>query len=57
MAGFRGLRSRGPPGYDTSARQGLGLAIVKGIVELHRGTAAVVSQPGPDTTVTLTVPG
>lgn len=37
-----------------SGRVGLGLAIVKSIAELHGGTAAIVSEPGRGTRVTLT---
>jgi signal transduction histidine kinase len=43
----------------TSARKngfGLGLAIVREIVQLHRGTIEIASEPGRGTTVTLTLP-
>jgi signal transduction histidine kinase len=39
--GWRGTHARTPP-----AGAGLGLAIVKGIVEAHRGRAAVRNVPG-----------
>ena len=35
---------------------GLGLAIVRRIVETHRGTLTIKSQPGAGTTMTLTLP-
>jgi two-component system heavy metal sensor histidine kinase CusS len=43
-------RSKGKPG------SGLGLAIVKSIMQLHHGTASIVSEPGKGTTVTLSFP-
>ncbi len=36
---------------------GLGLAIVKSIMQLHHGTASIVSEPGKGTTVTMSFPG
>jgi two-component system heavy metal sensor histidine kinase CusS len=47
---------RADPARSPGGRVGLGLAIVKGVVELHGGTAAVASEPGRGTTVTLTFP-
>jgi signal transduction histidine kinase len=47
---------RADPARPPGGRVGLGLAIVKGVVELHGGTAAVASEPGRGTTVTLTFP-
>jgi signal transduction histidine kinase len=35
---------------------GLGMVIVKSVVEAHRGTIAVSSQPGEGTTVTIRIP-
>ena len=35
---------------------GLGLAIVKSIMQLHNGSASIVSEPGKGTTVTLSFP-
>lgn len=49
---FRADPSRNRAG----GRVGLGLAIVKSIVQLYKGTVAVVSEPGRGTKVTLTLP-
>jgi two-component system sensor histidine kinase BaeS len=38
------------------AGAGLGLAIVRDLVTAHGGTAALVSEPGVGTTVTITLP-
>jgi len=43
-------------GGTTSGGTGLGLAIVQSIVTLHGGSAAIVSQPGRGTRVTLLLP-
>jgi signal transduction histidine kinase len=42
-----GSKHRGP---------GLGLSIVRALIELHRGTIAVDSEPGRGTVVTCTFP-
>lgn len=39
-----------------SGGTGLGLSIVQGIMQLHRGTAEITSQPGAGTRVTLCLP-
>lgn len=45
-----------PSRSQASGGTGLGLAIVQGIMQLHRGTVAIVSEPGKGTRVTLSVP-
>ena len=40
----------------SSSGTGLGLALVKSIVDLHGGTAAIESEPGRGTSVTLSFP-
>lgn len=40
----------------SAAGTGLGLALVKSIVDLHGGSAKIVSNPGPGTTVTIAFP-
>jgi two-component system heavy metal sensor histidine kinase CusS len=45
-----------PAGATTSSGTGLGLAIVQSIMTLHGGSAAIASEPGRGTCVTLCVP-
>ncbi len=44
------------PFHTTAAGMGLGLSIVKKIMDLHKGSIAIVSTEGTGTTVTLTLP-
>jgi len=43
--------------YGSASNSGLGLAIVRSIMDLHHGTAALVSEPGQRTTFRLWFPG
>ena len=45
-----------PSRSQASGGTGLGLSIVQGIVQLHRGTVEIASQPGVGTRVTLSIP-
>ncbi len=45
-----------PSRLNNKSGSGLGLAIVKSIMQLHRGTVSIVSEPGKGTTVTLCFP-
>ena len=41
---------------QASGGTGLGLSIVQGIMQLHRGTVEIASEPGAGTRVTLSMP-
>ena len=41
---------------ENKSGSGLGLAIVKSIMQLHRGSVSVESEPGKGTKVTLSFP-
>ena len=45
-----------PSRSTASGGTGLGLSIVQGIMQLHRGSVRIVSQPGAGTRVTLSMP-
>ena len=52
----RFYRADGPSLPGKAGNIGLGLAIVKGIVDMHGGSVAIVSEPGLGTRVTLSFP-
>ena len=49
---FRSDKSRS----RSTGGSGLGLALAKRVIEAHRGTIGIASNPGQGTTVTLTLP-